>query len=443
MICLPNPLRSAALMRPHHPALVFGGKTWSTRALCRAAAQRAASLAVRGIRPTQRVGICGPPSDGWVTCFHAVGWLGAVAVPLPRRQDARGLDLEAVLDPADLGPPSVRELPERFWPLEEPRLLLRTSGSSGDPSQVTLTTAQLLFSAMGSAIHLGHDTGDRWLACLPLHHIGGAAILLRAAWYGTTVVLLPRFDARQVAGILDSGEVTQVSLVPTMLTRVLDQRPFRPFPPALRMVLLGGSRAPDELVQRCRELSVPVAYTWGMTEAASQVATSAPGSEELRPLPFGRVESLGGTLQIRGPVVPDQGLCTRDRGAVDSGGRVRVLGRTDDVIISGGEKVDPTRVERALLRHPAVADAAVRGEADREWGERVVAILVARGQRPNDAEIHAWCREHLEAHERPRHFWWRDALPRDAMGKLPRSALDPRGSLPPDRQADEPSRQGA
>src|SRR5690606_4255140 len=113
-------------------------------------------------------------------------------------------------------------------------------------------------------------------ACLPLNHVGGLSILYRCAWYATTVELHPRFDADAVSRSIDDG-ASLVSLVPTMLERVLDARRDRPFPPRLRAILLGGARTPEALVSRCRAIGAPVSLTWGMTEAASQVATRFPG----------------------------------------------------------------------------------------------------------------------------------------------------------------------
>lgn len=450
---LPNPIRSAAIGRPHHPALDFYGRTWSASHLLEATERAAGQLAGAGVAPGEVVALVGPPSPEWVIALHALGWVGAAVAPLPPA--GRAPELRAALDAVrpdhlflthGLSGDTLRSLrrlrsdarfvtqlplapppPERYWPLDEVRLVLLTSGSTGRPSAVPLTTSQLSTSAFASAIRLGHDPADRWLACLPLHHVGGLSILLRCAFYGTTVVLQHRFDPRAVAASLDGGEASMVSLVPEMLERVLEARPERPFPARLRVVLLGGDAAPPALLERCRRIGAPVALTWGMTEAASQVATRPPG--DLRPdpdngppLPFVRVESRAGRLALRGPLCSGP-LTTRDRGRLDERGRVRVEGREEDTIVSGGETFSAREVEEVLRSHPAVADAGVIGVPDPRWGERPLAALVAREGPPNDEALRAWCRERLSAPKVPDAFAWLPALPRSELGKLRRAAL--------------------
>jgi O-succinylbenzoic acid--CoA ligase len=401
------------------------------------------------------VGLLGPPSPDWVVGFHAVGWLGAAVAPLPpsatrfeleRALGITGVDRvlltegvggDALASIRDLAPtagfapeaPSVVPQPERFWPLEEVRLVVLTSGSTDLPKAVRLTTAQLLFSAFGSAIRLGHHPEDRWLACLPLHHIGGLAILMRCAFYGTTVVLHGRFDAGAVARALDAGGVSLVSLVPAMLEQVLDARAERPFPPSLRAILVGGDRTPPRLLDRCLRIGAPLALTWGMTETASQVCTREPG--DLRPdgsagppLPFARVAGAGGRLVVSGPLSAGR-LVTRDVGRVDEDGQVVIEGRVEDVLLSGGETISLRELEAVLAGHPSVAEAAVAAIPDPRWGERPVAVLVARpgAGRPDAEAMRQWCRERLAPFKVPRAFHWVGVLPRNALGKVDRARL--------------------
>lgn len=496
---IPNPLQSAALARPDHPALlVAGGRAWSYAALLRAVQARAAAWAAAGVEPLMRVALRADLSERFVIDLHALGMLGAVALPYapldppealraslaareaqallhaspPGPLDELGLRTLALPTMAEVcacfgGDPARQAAPlgeERFWALDEPRAILTTSGTTGDPKPVVLTTGQLVFSAFGSAARLGHALDDRWLCCLPLHHVGGLSILLRCAWGATTVALHRRFDPAAVARALDEGEVTLASLVPEMLRRVLDLRPAKPFHPAVRAVLLGGAPASEALLERCRALQLPVSLTWGMSETASQVCTRAPGdfSEPVQdvgaPLAFARVSSdEHGRLSVRGPIAPGSRLETSDRGALTDEGRVRVWGRADDALISGGENIDPAEIEAVLLRHPLVREAVVFGVPDARWGQRPVALVVggegleAGGQRPpgplslleaenknlgvwgtvsprnkktlNDL-LRAWCAEHLPVFKIPDEFCWCEALPSGGeLGKRSRAAL--------------------
>lgn len=433
---LPHPLAAAARARPEHPLLIAPDGAWTARALRDQAAALAAGLAAQGVAPGERVALGGPPSGRWVARLHALGWLGAVAVPLDPRAPPEatrealaraqvgavwGVDAPAGL-PA-LEDHALEPWPERPWPLDEARLVLFSSGSTGRPAPTELRTHQLVFSAFGSALRLGHDPADRWLCCLPLHHIGGLSVLLRTALYGTTAVLHDRFAAEGVAAALDGSEVSLVSLVPAQLERVLDARPARPFPPTLRALLLGGAACPPALLKRCEALEVPLALSWGMTETASQVATRwpgdcSPGPHAGPPLAFAQVGTdPDGVLTVHGPLTSTGAQRTGDRGSLDAAGRVLVQGRVDRVIVSGGEKIDPAQVEAVLAQHPAIAELRVSARDDARWGQRPVARVVLRpgAPAPSLEELQTRVAQVL-----PR-FWAPDAL--ELLPELPRSAL--------------------
>ncbi len=211
-----------------------------------------------------------------------------------------------------------------------------------------------------------------------------------------------------------------------------EARPARPFPAQLRLVLLGGAAADAALLQRCRQLQVPLAVSWGMSEAASQVATTAPGDWQGDgdcgpPLALARVAARSGVLEVAGPQLAAGHLRSSDRGSVDAGGRVRVVGRTDGVIISGGENIAPQEVEAVLLLHPAVAAVGVAGTPDRRWGARPVAYVVARQSAaaalPSLAALQAFCGTRLARYKVPIAFIWVADLPRSGLGKLQRFRL--------------------
>ncbi|MFN2616528.1 MAG: AMP-binding protein, partial [Thermoleophilaceae bacterium] len=287
------------------------------------------------------------------------------------------------------------------------------------------------------AQNLGVDPADRWLCPLPLHHVGGLAVLLRSAIYATTALVHERFDAGGAKDCLEAGEATLASLVPTMLARLREDGLAGA--PRLRAILLGGGPAPRELVDWAEAAGLPVRLTYGMTETASQVATADPGERAGTPLP-GVELRIGprGEILVRGPMVApgapsgDGWLHTGDRGRLDEAGKLHVDGRLGNVIVTGGENVAAEEVEEALLAHPAVDDAAVVGLPDPEWGEAVSAFVVL-GRPASADELIAWCRERLAPHKLPKRVEQVPGLPRSPAGKLLRDEL-----LPPSRASSRP-----
>ncbi len=342
---------------------------------------------------------------------------------------------------------------------DAPLALVYTSGTTGRPKGVLLSHENFFWSAVGSAAHLGVSPGDRWLVCLPLFHVGGMSILLRSALYGTAAIIQPGFDPNAVNKALNKAGATLVSLVPTMLERLLEVRREEKAPPQLRCVLLGGAGCPRNLVDRARALGFPVACTYGLTEAASQVATQpleaggCEGTAGLRPLPgtsLKVVDAAGtrlrgepGEILVRGPTVmqgylkapdisdlPNEAplrngwLHTGDIGVEDETGGLRVLDRRSDLIVSGGENIYPAEIEAVLLEHPAVAEAAVSGRADPVYGSRPTAWLVRQpGMEADDGELRLFCDSRLARFKIPVEFVFVDALPRNASGKLMRNQL--------------------
>jgi O-succinylbenzoic acid--CoA ligase len=382
------------------------------------------------------------PSADYVVLLHGLVKLGAVAVPLdPRGADA---ELDALLagaapklvvrDPAEpLGAPERQSELLTQIETDAPHCVIHTSGSAGRPKPVELTYGNHLWNAIGSGVRIGVAPTDLWLCCLPLHHIGGLAIVLRSALYRTGVVL-ERFDPEAVADRLAAHPVTIVSLVPTMLARLLDAGADLG---TLRCLLLGGGPAPQPLVDRALDAGAPVTATYGLTEAASQVATMSPGEARRKPASAGppilttevRIAD-DGVICVRGPSVApglageDGWLRTSDLGRLDDDGYLYVTGRADEVIVSGGENVSPEEVERVLLEHPAVADAGVAPAEDPEWQQAVIArVVLAGGDGVTEAELRDFCRARLAGFKVPKSIGFVTELPRNAQGKLLRREL--------------------
>lgn len=312
---------------------------------------------------------------------------------------------------------------------------LFTSGTTGRPSLVELTHANFIASAEASAKNLGAAPSHRWLATLPLFHVGGLAMVVRCARAGATLVLEPGFDAARASQHFDGG-VTHASLVPTTLERLLDARAGRPFS-GVEAVLIGGGPMTPELLARARGLGLPVLQTYGLTEACSQVTTErraeADGQtagppvagvcvrvvdEAGRPVPAGVV----GEIQVLGPTVArgkGPWLETKDLGALDARGRLTIASRRVDLIVTGGENVYPAEVEAALRQHPAIRDVAIVPRPHAAFGQEPVGVVVLR-EPVDDAALSDWARARIAHFKVPR-VWVRvDELPRNAGGKLER-----------------------
>jgi len=462
-------LRSSARRFPGRPALVCGEATITYADLDAAADGVAARLAAAGVAPGDRVAFWGEGTPSAVAALWGIPRAGAVALPLGTRllpaeamALTRATGVRALWGPGpDLGlpRPGARErgrVPAGAGPPHpDARILVMTSGTSGRSRPVVLTGANLAASAAASQARLGNGPGDRWLCPLPLDHVGGLSILWRSAREGGTVVLEDRFRAPATAARLAGGSIAFASVVPTMLRRVLDTHPG-PFP-GVRAVLVGGGPADPALLTRARRAGLPVLATYGMTETASQVATEVPAEAGARPGSAGRplegfavrvVDEVGrllppgvtGRLEVQGEAVspgylgeperePGEWLRTGDLGFLDADGHLFVVGRADDVIVTGGEKVHPAAVEAVLRDHPLVADARVFGEEDPEWGQRVVAeVAPVPGARLDPAALAAHARARLAGHQVPRRWVLVGEIGRSEMGKGPRGGGSGPGS---------------
>ncbi|MGZ4174227.1 MAG: AMP-binding protein [Solirubrobacteraceae bacterium] len=420
-------LSRAAQIHPERVALATPEAELRYAELERLARAAAGALLARGVAPGDRVALALPAGAGFVAALHGCLMAGAIAVPIDPRlgvkeRAARSAGAVTEVRGPLRGAPISDPTP--LWP-EASAVVVHTSGTASAPRPIALSYGNLLASALGSAVALGLDPRERWLCPMPLVHVGGLSIVLRSAIYATSAVLHERFDAGAVASVLmDAGErVTLVSLVPTMLTRLLDEGLSNP--PTLRWALLGGGPIAPALVERAADAGIAVATTYGMTEASSQIATHG------WPLPGVEVRiDADGELLVRGPTVaagalaPDGWLHTGDLGALDARGRLTITGRKTDTIITGGENVAPAEVEAVLLAHPAVADAGVHARADPEWGEAVLATVVLRnGRRADEDELRAHCAERLAGFKVPKAISFAPELPRTASGKLLRRRL--------------------
>lgn len=345
--------------------------------------------------------------------------------------------------------------------------ILWTSGTSGSPRGIELTRRNLEASAEAARVHLDLRASDAWYAALNPAHIGGLALVVRAAVVGCRVFVEDGFHPARLNRRIDAGDVTHASLVPTMLDQLLESRGAVPAPATLRCILLGGAAAPVALVRRAVALGFPVAVTYGLTEASSQVVTAPPdlvrralaGAPPALPAapPLPGVSLLiaeDGEILVKGDTVArrtfnapglrmsDGWLHTGDLGRLDAAGHLRVTGRMSDRIISGGVNIDPSEVEEVVRAHPSVLDAVVLGLPDPRWGERVgAAVVPVPGRNLAVEELLDFSRSRLSAAKRPRALVLLDAIPRNANGKVDRERL--RGLDWPDPDPSSNRRRGS
>lgn len=316
---------------------------------------------------------------------------------------------------------------------EDTALVLTTSGSTGAPKGVELSAAALLHSADASLRRLGAVDGD-WLCVLPTSHIAGIQVLLRAL-AAETAAIQCRFDVDTVVEAAAEHR-PHVSLVPTQLRRLLDAGADLS---GFRTILLGGAPATGDLLAAARRAGGRVVTSYGMSETCGGCVYDGLPLDGVQVAigPDGRIQ-LGGAVVATGyrlrPDLTSEHLrtaagtrwfTTSDLGVWEAGGRLRVRGRTDDVIITGGYNVDSREVAEVLQRHPAVAEAVVVGRPDRDWGQRVAAIIVPADSRrpPGLEELRAWTRQRLPHYAAPHELDLRQALPLLASGKPDLAAL--------------------
>jgi o-succinylbenzoate---CoA ligase len=426
---------------PDRTALVADGAEMTYAELEAEATWVARRLVAHGVRRGSTVALTMHPRREQVVLLHGLMKVGAVLLPLaPRLTEAERAAIVAAEEPiVDIDDPGELTQTEADMPLlgehdmDDVCCRALTSGSSGIPRPVSLSYGNFLWNAVGSAFNIGVEPSDRWLCCVPLSHVAGLGIVMRSVIYGTTAVVHDGFDVDRVAAALESDGVTVLSLVATMLYRLLEVGADLSGP---RAILVGGGPVPGEPLEEALAKGATVVQTYGLTETCSQVTTLAPADAKRklgsagRPLLTTHLRIEDGEILVQGPTVapgsadPDGWLHTGDLGHIDEEGFLYVQDRIDDMIVSGGENVVPAEVEEVLLRHPEVADAAVIGREDPEWQQAVTAVVVlASGSEVSPDELRRHCAASLAGFKVPKRVELAAALPRTPSGKLMRRAL--------------------
>lgn len=332
--------------------------------------------------------------------------------------------------------------------------ILFTSGSAGEPKGVVLTNGNHYYNAMASNSNLPLNPQNCWLLSLPLYHVGGMAILYRAALAGAAVAVLSSFDAEnQIDAVLQHG-CTHISCVPVMLHRFIQMNNRQLFPKSLQHILLGGGPVSPHLIEEIQSLNLPVCTTYGMTETASQISCLKPGSYARlhtagEPLEFSEVMILDkqgepvpvnmeGEIAVRGPIVspgyvsqnpeeaapPHTWFRSGDTGFLDADGYLTVLGRMDDMFISGGENIYPAEIEQTALRFQDVMDCRILVVENAEWGKRpVLFVETQQGPEFNTEKLHTFLGQTLPKLKMPDLIFSLQSIPRTSTGKIDRNAL--------------------
>ena len=496
-IFLPDWLTRCAENRPGHLAVQCDQVRWSFAELDRQATRLARQLATLGVQEGHRIALLAANGLPYVAFVHALTRLGAILVPLNLRltleelcwqvRDVHAsllvcdkhyaslaadiglavpqLPLATLANESKRGETVLSQLPASDVPLRtlidlsEPQAILYTSGTTGRPKGALITYGMQWWNALGSALNLGHSPDDRWLACLPLYHIGGLSILMRSVIYGISVMVHEKFDPVMINRSILEDKITLISVVAVMLQRMLvdldaSSRGAR-YPSSLRCVLLGGGPAPYPLLEACMQRDIPVVQTYGLTESCSQAVTLSPADAlrklgsagrplspvQLRIMHNNRQASPGkpGEIFLQGPTITpgyvdrpeataqafqDGWFATGDIGYLDKDGYLFVLDRRADLIISGGENVYPAEIESVLQSHPAVKEAGVCGQVDAQWGQVPVAFVVLKAGSTVSAEaLLDYTFQKLARYKQPRAIYFSEQLPHTSSGKLLRREL--------------------
>jgi fatty-acyl-CoA synthase len=345
-------------------------------------------------------------------------------------------------------------------------VLLFTSGTSGEPKGAVLRAGHLVSYVLSTVEFLGADADEAILVSVPPYHIAGISSVLTSVYAGRRMVQMPAFSPEGWVALARSEAVTHAMVVPTMLGRILDVvEADGEGLPALRHLSYGGGRMPGTLVERALGLlpHVDLVNAYGLTETSSTIAVLGPqehreaaaSADPLvrrrlgsvgRPLPSVEIEirdedgvvvpvDTPGEIYVRGEQVsgeylshhaldPEGWFPTRDRGLLDAEGFLFVEGRADDVIVRGAENLSPGEIEDVLLQHDAVAEAAVIGLPDTEWGECVVAaVVLTDGAQVDEKALQDWVRSQLRSAKTPSRIHFREELPHNETGKLLRRVL--------------------
>ena len=361
------------------------------------------------------------------------------------------IDVKSINDVKEAQEVDTFILQKEFY-LNDTDTIMYTSGTTGKPKGVKQTYGNHYWSASGSVLNLGLYEEDCWLAAVPLFHISGLSILMRGVIYGMRVVLHTKFEPVEVNKSINEKRVTIISVVSAMLANLLENLGECKYHDTFRCMLVGGGPIPVSLLERCKEKSIPVVQTYGMTETCSQIVTlnaedawSKVGSagKPLFPCQMKIMKedkelqaNQAGEIVVKGPNVSpgywnreetsseNSWFYTGDIGYIDEDGYLYVLDRRSDLIISGGENIYPAEIENVLVSHEQILEAGVIGVSDDKWGQVPVGFIVLqKNSNLTEADIFKFVTDSLAKYKVPKRIFVVDALPKNATNKLLRRKL--------------------
>ena len=310
-------------------------------------------------------------------------------------------------------------------------IILLTVGTTGIPKAVLLTYGNFEFSGSNWNNFLQFESADQFLCCLPLHHIGGLAVLIRALIYGFSVNLVNEFKPEVILTTIQKHPVTIISLVPTMLKRILDIDGGLESMKTLRYILLGGGPSQENLLNTCIQQELPIIKVYGMTETCSGTfglkLLEEPSNKLYagRPFPGTEVWTENGEIYISGPMVMKGYVGEKetngfhnshDLGRVEEDNLIFLNIRRKDLIVTGGENVNPIEVEECLMNVEGISDAAVVGIDDDEWGQKVTAYIVTTSL--ENEFLHSELEKFLSPYKIPKEYIQVSHIPRNELGKI-------------------------
>lgn len=418
-------------------AVLSKDRTFSYQQLEDAIELAVGNLKRLGVKPRERVAIISPSTIEYIIALFALWRQGAIACLLSTRLPKEGINaaLKTIacartLTPEEISSPGTRTKQKvrvpglesiRQHTLNDPADIMFTSGSSGEPKAVAHSFGNHYYSALAANEHIPVSPGDRWLLSLPLYHVGGLGILWRTFLAGGTVVVPD--SSTDLADSLRKFNITHVSLVPTQSHRLLSVPQNVVVLQNMKAILIGGSAIPDVLIRKAIDARLPIHVSYGLTEMASQVATSGRLTKE-NPLPRGRILKYSGArvsdeheILVKGktlfqgyvkgekiePSIDAQGLFhTGDLGCFNEDGTLTVLGRKDNMFISGGENIQPEEIERHLCHLEGIVQAVVVPVKSEEFGARPVAFVQTKeGIKLSRTQILSSLRKYLPSFKLP------------------------------------------
>lgn len=457
-------LDEANCVYPKKIAVIFNNEVLTYESLYNKSIEMARKLANIGVKKGSHVGIYMENRLEFIYLIHALNKLEAVMIPFNTKlkdselsNQINHVNPDIIISDRKIGEVktiSLQKLSEvdavnvefkDFVDLSLTQGIIFTSGTTGTPKGVILSNNNHFSSAQSSAKVLGVDDGDVWLNCIPLFHVGGLEIVFRSCIYKITFVLHQEFDEESIIDSIYKRKVSLISLVPTMLKRLIDYNSL--IDTTLRCVLIGGAKCPQDLVERAIKLNLPLALTYGMTEATSQVATSF-NQVALKPLSVGpplpgteirivNKEDEIGEIEVKGSnisqgyykqselnkeIFVDGFFKTGDVGYIDPDGDLFVLQRRVDLILTGGENVIPSEVEDIVKSHKLVIDCLVFGIDDEHWGQ-IVSVVVVADNSLKKSELKKYCKTRIANYKVPKNYFKVKTIPVSESGKIDRKLV--------------------